>query len=118
MDGLELSDESLHLSLLDQSIGPGLATAETESRDMIMLLDTDLPTTEDCVLVDSGAVAHVCPPSWALGLCEDLAGEDPQLRTASGLPITYYGDRKVKLKVDGTTGLAERVFHVCDVVVF
>ena len=26
----------VYLSLLDQSIGPGLATAETESRDMIM----------------------------------------------------------------------------------
>ena len=71
-----------YLSLLDQSIGPGLATAETESRDMIMLLDTDLPTTEEGLVVDSGAVAHVCPPSWALGLGEDLPGEDPQVRTA------------------------------------
>ena len=50
-----------------------------------------------------------------MGLGEDLPGEDPQLRTANGQAITYYGDRKVKLKVAGTKGIAECVFHVCDV---
>ena len=73
-----------YLSQLDTSIGPDHDAAEAEDKNLddngwILNLDNHgktapAYTTTDRILVDSGAVAHVCPPSWATGCSVDIPG--------------------------------------------
>lgn len=68
------------------------------------------------VLLDSGAVAHVCPEGWAPGCGTLSAAEaDLGLRAANGAATTHYRARHVYMRIRGPTGAAAVTFLECAV---
>ena len=67
------------------------------------------------ILLDSGAVCHVCPKEWCAELGDASWRTPPQLYTADGSSLTYYGHRRVRLGLESANHTVEVTFVACNV---
>ena len=72
------------------------ASSLTLARKVLSNNDAD----EEKLMVDSGAVTHVCPPSWAPGVVPTKSERPLALKVASGERLKDYGQKKEYLLND------------------
>ncbi len=83
---------------MDDRVSVRLDTGEVESEPGEVNAVTEEVSDEEKLMVDSGAVTHVCPPSWAPGVVPTKSERPLTLKVASGERLKDYGQKKVKME--------------------